>query len=327
MLTPTTGNAGQISASSAPVSVVIPTVGRPTLAAAVESALAQTPRPVEVLIVVDGTESPLLPPRLADSPRVRVMQTGRRAGPNVARMLGVRHARGTIVAFLDDDDEWLPGKLTAQLDIYQEVSIKRRYPVITCRALVIDPDGNLRGVRPQELYRPPWDLADYLFHRRNIRGLGFAMGFPSLLCGRDLLDIVPLNESLDLHEDWEWLLRASRRDDCEIRMVATPLIRVHRSLPFTSASRSAGGSRRSMLVAAQWPLPDDLYGDFLLGISASMALDCGEWRAALSVAREAHRRGQPSIRSWLWFGLRLLIPAKFLRWVSRTLEYNKDPER
>lgn len=88
-------------------SIVITTCDRPEVVArAVTSALAQSERRVEVLVVDDGDRFPYQP-RHAD-PRLRVHRTTGCESVNRARNLGLRHARANWVTFLDDDDELLP---------------------------------------------------------------------------------------------------------------------------------------------------------------------------------------------------------------------------
>ncbi len=100
------------------VSVVIPTYDRAdVIDRAVDSALDQTYDDFEVVVVDDGstdaTESVV---RGYDDDRVRYVGHETNRGANVARNTGIEEARGDYVAFLDSDDEWHPGKLTAQLD-------------------------------------------------------------------------------------------------------------------------------------------------------------------------------------------------------------------
>src|SRR5687768_2514241 len=89
------------------VSVVIPTRARPELVRrAVRSALDQTLRDIEVVVVVDGPDPPTRQ-TLADidDSRLRVVELAERGGAPAARNAGVRHARGRWTALLDDDDE------------------------------------------------------------------------------------------------------------------------------------------------------------------------------------------------------------------------------
>jgi HAD superfamily hydrolase (TIGR01662 family) len=95
------------------VTVVIPSVGRPSLYALLD-ALAESagPRPREVIVVDDRPGSPA-PPPIAVPPHTLAMRVLRSKGrgPAAARNLGWRHARSAWVAFLDDDvvpdGDWL----------------------------------------------------------------------------------------------------------------------------------------------------------------------------------------------------------------------------
>src|SRR4051812_33985399 len=84
-------------------SVVVPTIGRPSLDALLRAlATASGPRPAELILVDDRPSGPPLQPDLEGLPPVRVVRTGG-GGPARARNLGWRTARTEWVAFLDDD--------------------------------------------------------------------------------------------------------------------------------------------------------------------------------------------------------------------------------
>jgi glycosyltransferase involved in cell wall biosynthesis len=103
----------------AAVSVVIPTFDRDLrlLRAAIDSALAQTVPPDELVVVDDGSADPV-EPYLADyGSRIRtIYQENRGIGP--ARNTGIAHCAGNFLAFLDSDDMWTPRKLEVQLDAF-----------------------------------------------------------------------------------------------------------------------------------------------------------------------------------------------------------------
>lgn len=96
------------------VSVVIPLYNKgPHVAAAIRSALDQTHPPREVLMIDDGsTDGGLETARAIDDPRVTVL-TRSPPGPGgyAARNLGIVHATGEWIAFLDADDLWRPHHL------------------------------------------------------------------------------------------------------------------------------------------------------------------------------------------------------------------------
>lgn len=98
------------------ISAVIPTRDRPELLLrATRSALAQTYKNLEVVVVIDGWSAATSKAleSIVDK-RLRVVTLNQSVGGGAARNEGVQHAKGDWIAFLDDDDEWLPEKLVKQ---------------------------------------------------------------------------------------------------------------------------------------------------------------------------------------------------------------------
>jgi glycosyltransferase involved in cell wall biosynthesis len=105
------------------VSVIIPYYrASQTIARAVESALGQTVRPHEILIVDDGCpEDAAVATKQFGSP-VRLIRKPN-GGAASARNLGIEHAQGEWIAFLDADDYWEPLKLERQLAFSEGVGL------------------------------------------------------------------------------------------------------------------------------------------------------------------------------------------------------------
>ncbi|HWP47773.1 MAG TPA: glycosyltransferase family A protein [Candidatus Limnocylindrales bacterium] len=95
------------------VSVIIPVYnGERYLSEAIKSVLAQTYRPIEIIVVDDGSTDESA--RVAQQFPVRYCFQLHQ-GPGAARNHGVEQARGEFLAFLDADDVWMPEKLTRQM--------------------------------------------------------------------------------------------------------------------------------------------------------------------------------------------------------------------
>ena len=106
------------------ISAVIPTYKRPdVIERSVGSVLAQTWRPLELIVVDDGSGDET--PRVLESfvPRAKAADVSYRhitvpnGGAGLARNAGVEAAVGAMVAFLDDDDAWRPDKLEKQAPV------------------------------------------------------------------------------------------------------------------------------------------------------------------------------------------------------------------
>ena len=105
------------------VSVVIATNGKrmQSLRTAVTAILDQQyPGPVEVVIVYDrATPDPLSDIEISENRSLRIIENTRTGGLAGARNSGILEATGIILGFCDDDDTWMPGKLTEQVALWR----------------------------------------------------------------------------------------------------------------------------------------------------------------------------------------------------------------
>ena len=106
------------------VSVIIPSYNRGhVIDKAVESVLLQDYDAVEIIVIDDGSidnTSKIIQEKFGTDPRVRYFAK-KNGGVSSARNVGMRESRGQFVAFLDSDDTWLPGKLTAQIRVLNQL--------------------------------------------------------------------------------------------------------------------------------------------------------------------------------------------------------------
>lgn len=105
------------------VSAILPVRDRAAwIARAVESVLAQTHPDVELLVVDDGSvdATPAILDRFG-SRVVRLRATG--SGPFAARNLGLVHARGELIAFIDSDDAWRPEHLARLVPCFDRTAV------------------------------------------------------------------------------------------------------------------------------------------------------------------------------------------------------------
>lgn len=127
------------------VSIVIPTYKRSdTLEQALKSAYTQTYKNVEVIVVDDNAENPNDRIKnkkvLANYPDVVIVENSSNLGGGLSRNEGVKKAKGDFIAFLDDDDQFMPEKIERQLNVYQEASANRKVGVVYCYAEVVRVD-------------------------------------------------------------------------------------------------------------------------------------------------------------------------------------------
>jgi GT2 family glycosyltransferase len=184
---------------------------------ALDSIAVQGVENLEVLLGDDASSDDTIAVARAALPGIRVATLGRNSGAAAARNAAALLARGHFLAFLDSDDEWLPGKLQAQLDFLARHS---DVGICACGHELVRQNGDVKtcyGRNPDD-----WPLS-----------LSFAQSFHGAstpLIRHDVWRKVgPQDESLRVLEDWDWMLRASRTTN--IHVLASPGVRIYENRP------------------------------------------------------------------------------------------------
>jgi glycosyltransferase involved in cell wall biosynthesis len=297
------------------VSVVVPTIGRSELLRALRSVRAQrnTAR-VELIVVHDGSPGTELPSEVAGLADL-VLRTSGRVGPARARNLGIAEATGDLVALLDDDDEWLPGKLEAQFAVLRGVADPARTVVGSRLFYVNSRTGAVSRPSPNRLIVQGESVEQYLFRRRPPSGGRPSMYTSTLLCPREMAAATPWDDSLALHEDWDWLVRLGRKPGTSFVQAPEPVVRLQRG---SQQSLSAAGGWLSSLDWANRALRSDpaVYADFVAGQPLRYALGAHSWtgvRTVLSALRSANHL--PSLGPLIIGGAGLL-PRHAFEWAT-----------
>lgn len=200
------------------ISAVIPTRDRPELLRrAIRSVLAQRyPGPLECVVVFD--QQPPCTPEVDVPPgrSLRVVENDRTPGLAGARNAGAATCHSDLVAWCDDDDEWLPDKLRRQVEALRGIP---EAAVATCGIYVCV--GRRRFARTPTRHVVPRDEL--------LRSRQMWVHSSTLLIRRDRFfgDIGPVDESVpgSYGEDYEWIVRAS--EGTSIVAVPEPLVRVY----------------------------------------------------------------------------------------------------
>lgn len=217
-LSPSARPAVEAAASPWPtVGVVVPTRNRPELLRGSLAAIWDQDYPgwIDVIVVFDGEEPDPSLCREAPKRRIRVVANGRTPGLAGARNTGIEGLSTELVAFCDDDDLWSSGKLTSQA---RRLWAEPAAEMLTC-GIVVSYDGRQS---PRLAGRDLIHYQELLPSRLSmLHSSTFVLRRTALLDGIGLLDeTIPGSQN----EDWDLLLRASRRHP--IRHVDEPLVRV-----------------------------------------------------------------------------------------------------
>lgn len=183
------------------VTTIIPVFNRPEMIVdAVNSVLAQTHRPIEILIVNDGStdNTPSVLRELSSlNSEVRVF-TQSNGGPGVARERGRINARGEFIQYLDSDDLLLPNKFSEQI-----AALKKNSEADVCY-------GKTEVIK---LGDQPLGVAG------DLTGVAFKAMFPAILKSRWWFTSTPLYRRSVVEAVGPWLDTSNEEDweyDCRV---------------------------------------------------------------------------------------------------------------
>jgi len=196
------------------VGVVLPAHDRPgPLRTALAAVLAQEyPGQLRAVVVYDRAEPD---PGLAGGDRVRVAVNTRTPGLAGARNTGIGLLDTDLVAFCDDDDEWLPGKLRAQV----EALLARPGAEFATCGITVDYAG---AAHPRLAGRDEVTHADLVRSRMVMVHSSTYLVYAAALAGG--IGLVDERIPGSQNEDWDLALRAARRHP--LVNVDQPLVRV-----------------------------------------------------------------------------------------------------
>lgn len=183
------------------VTIVIPTKDRPELLKrAIASVRMQTYKDWELIIVDDGSRQSVqdIIEAFGDQ-RIRCIRNERPLGGGAARNAGIRTASGTFIAFLDDDDEWLPEKIALQVRVLTDAPSDVGFCFTAVRNRYGDHD---------ETTTVPSGIVDC-----SRSGLGWFKWFltVTLLMKREVFDRIGyFDECLPSHQESDLVIRTTR---------------------------------------------------------------------------------------------------------------------
>jgi glycosyltransferase involved in cell wall biosynthesis len=302
------------------VSVVIPTRDRPKLLLrAINSVLSQTYQEIELIVVVDRPDQDTVSAvQSVGDPRVQLIVNPYSLTAAGARNAGADHASGEWVAFLDDDDEWLPNKLERQIAF----ASGRTPALVTCLSRVVTPTATY--ISPQAIYNNSTPVDEYLFDRPSLfKEPGFVQTSSYLLPHR-LFDKVRFNVE-SAHDDWEFVLRLSKQAGARIETVPEALVVLYfeEQRP-TFTTRTLSWSRSLRWVESLQPIiTRRAYSGLCLGVVGSRAAQEGAYMAFPKLLYRAFRYGSPRLWDVLPFLVYWLIPQGFHRPLRGLLRHGR----
>ena len=263
------------------VSVIIPTYNRtPMLLRALKSVLAQSHARLEIIVVDDGsTDDPEPMIRSLNDPRILYLRQSQNRGAAAARNLGMRHAQGEQLMFLDSDDEFLPGRIGRLLEVFG--SLADRPGLIFTNAFEI----NVKGEKTFTV--DPAHPSGYVTTDRRFPASVFTPTSCWMIC-RDAAQGEFFDEQIYTIEDCDLFARIARKSPSYFLNEALTLKHVHSDAQGRVPLAHAEQTRERML--SKWLPEMKKDRDFLVSFYCTMAKDlvrCGKKKKAIDILWKA----------------------------------------
>jgi glycosyltransferase involved in cell wall biosynthesis len=278
------------------VSVVLPTYGRPEyFEEAVTSVVNQTYPAVELVVVDDCSPDPVAP--LLDDVDteaidVKLVRHEENRGACAARNTGIADASGAYIAFIDDDDVWLPTKVARQVERFEDADDE--VGVVYTGQQYVNEDGERTSVRTPTT---SGDVTRDLFRGDSITP------FSCLMVDADVVEKAgPVDERLPSWQDKEWYYRLSQH--CHFASVPEPLVIRRMGHDQISGNYEAKRDvsypltlRKHRSLAVEYGCEDEFVADLSRSMAGS-ALRAGEYGDAVRFLATALRRNPADLGAW-----------------------------
>jgi len=201
------------------VSVIIPTYNRANfLRSAIQSVLNQTFKDFEVIVVDDAStdDTRQIVHEFADD-RIRYIAHNENKGGSASRNIGIKSSKGKFIAFLDDDDIWMPTKLEKQLFL---LNMNPEVNVVYTGARSIDKNGKVGS----QLKNPSLkgNIYPAILKKNYVGSCSY------VLVRRDCFDVTSFfDEKLPSNQDWDLWIRMAKHSQFDYVNETLVLYRIH----------------------------------------------------------------------------------------------------
>jgi glycosyltransferase involved in cell wall biosynthesis len=201
------------------VSVIIPTCNRAEfLRSAIESVLMQTFSDFEIIVSDDkSTDHTREVIKGFKDKRIKYVRNKGNKGPSATRNTGIFKSEGEYIAFLDDDDEWLPDKLQKQVELLN-ISQSNICGVYSKSSMIDRSTGKIISINPEND-----EMKGNLLYQLAIKN---PIHTPTVVIRKRCLEKVgSFDETISYMEDRDLWIRLSMHWDFEY--IPEPLVRVY----------------------------------------------------------------------------------------------------
>jgi glycosyltransferase involved in cell wall biosynthesis len=250
------------------VSVVLPTIGRKSLENALNSIFDQTISPSRIFVIDDSKDQDI---DFGNNKLIEVKKTGGLRGPSFSRNLGMGYNNSDWIAFLDDDDLWMPNHLESMLNFCTMNELDAGYS-----------SAFINGkIRPVDLYDGTTDPLIAVYKRRNWLSTKMYFPTPGLVISRAIAEHLPFNNNLIEREDL-WFAHKIYEYQFKVSQSSNPTVKINadklRSISRTNFKSDIEWSERLELVSRI------ASRNFLSGIAFRNALLRKDWSAIYRIS-------------------------------------------
>ena len=249
---------------------MLPTQGRPSLARSIQSIFDQSIPIVEVLVIDDSPTQVL---KIANTDGIKLLRTGGSKGPSFARNIGLGTANSNWIAFLDDDDYWLPNHIESLLDFCETNKLDAAYS-----------SAKVSGkVRPKKIYDGTISPLTAVYEKVNWNKTQYYFPTPGLIISREIVAHLPFNENMFEREDlwfahkiFEYQFRIRQSEEASLVVNQNSI----RSINRTNLEADLNWALRLELVDSK------ARDNFLMGVAFRNAVIRFDWHGMREISKK-----------------------------------------